>query len=366
MKKIVTVVPIAALAGIGLLAAYLQDSPSFIGEHFESSESKSLVKPSSSLASQEGVVLSQSKTNDTKQIIKPVRYGDYQSVYGALPSSLEGAPLPTGLSVDSDGNLIPTIALQRLFDFFLTTVGEEPLEQVVDRIKEYLDFQLDEPALSQAKAILENYQSMKASIIEMENAWSEDIGMGAPRPDFQSIVERKRDIRREHLGEEVYQAFYEMDDQLDDYMLKKLDILKNDALSEEEKEQQLASIEALLPDNVQEKKSEQRQIDQLYEDIEQAKALGASEQEIYQMRLETLGAEKAERYQKAERVQQSWNARVLQYRKERNQIINSSLSEQDQAEQIELLRESHFEGRELMRIPVIDRMKDQEEAGNSQ
>jgi len=63
-------------------------------------------------------------------------------------------------------------------------------------------------------------------------------------------------------------------------------------------------------------------------------------------------------------AKRGWDTRVNEYRNERNQILNSTLSDEDKQSQIEALRESHFSGRELMRIPVIDRMKDQQETLN--
>ena len=351
--------PLIAVIGAGFVLSYLQSPDDSIVTPTETPQS--LQEPASiskMIQSQETLHAKKGAIEGVKQVIKPVQYGDYQSIYGPLPSSLEGAPLPTGLSIDAQGQLVPTVALQRLFDFFLTTVGEEPLERVIERINEYLAFQLEEPALSQAKGILENYQAMKTAMIEMEQNWSEEIEMTGDRPEFQAIVDRKRDLRREFLGEEVYQAFFETDEKLDNYMLQKLTILKDDTLTEPEKQARLTEIEALLPEKFQEKKAQERQLDNFYQEVEQAKSQGASEQDIYQMRLETLGAEKADRYQQAERAQQSWDDRVTVYREERQQILDSGLSAQDQADQIQALREMHFEGRELMRIPVIDRMKD--------
>lgn len=369
MKKIILSLSVTGSLALGAAAYYLQTQSHSLRP--QSSDHLSSTVDKHSLSSIDQASESNMTSADAghagkaeEVIIKPVRYGDYQSAYGALPKSLEGAPLPTGLSIDSDGHLIPTIALQRLFDFFLTTVGEEPLERVAERIEEYLDFQLDEPALSQAKVVFKNYQTMKNGIMAMESDWSEQIENGASRPGFSQIVARKREIRLAHLGEEVYDAFYQRDDQLDNYMLEKLAVLKDDSLSEDEQTQKLEEIEQLLPEAFQQKRTAEREQQQLQKDIEQAKAQGATETEIYQMRLEVMGAEKANRFQRADLAQRSWDERVSQYRIERNQILNSALSEQDKESQIQRLRETHFKGRELMRIPVIDRMKDQSQTLN--
>lgn len=352
---------VIACAVIGGTRYYLNQSssPSF-PSGAELSQSADVISGSDSDPS----AMNPSDNPEAQVIIKPVKYVDYRSVYGPLPGSLEGAPLPTGLSVDSDGQLIPTAALQRLFDYFLTTVGEEPLDRVVERIREYLDVQLDEPALSQANQVLDTYLAMKEAIIAMEAEWSEQVAQGGPRPNFQDIFDRKKALRLELLGEEVYEAFYQRDEQMDEYTLRKLTILKDEELTQEEKNQQLAEIENVLPEDLQQKKEEERALEQLEDDIRVAQAQGASDTEIYQMRLEVMGAEKANRFQRADLAKRGWDTRVTEYRNERNQILNSTLSDEDKQSQIEALRESHFSGRELMRIPVIDRMKDQQETLN--
>ena len=74
------------------------------------------------------------------------------SIPEQLPASLAGTSVPEGWArTDRLGNLIPTPHLRQLFEYFLSALGEESLQQLVARIQAALSV-LDEPARSQALA----------------------------------------------------------------------------------------------------------------------------------------------------------------------------------------------------------------------
>src|SRR5690606_32313520 len=67
-----------------------------------------------------------------------------------LPASLEGTSVPPGLLEDGNGNLVPTPGLRDIFDYFLSVLGEEPLDVIVARINAYLASNLSASAATQA------------------------------------------------------------------------------------------------------------------------------------------------------------------------------------------------------------------------
>lgn len=46
-----------------------------------------------------------------------------------LPTSFRGTSVDGSFSVDASGNLLITRDIRNLFDYFLSAVGEEPLQQ---------------------------------------------------------------------------------------------------------------------------------------------------------------------------------------------------------------------------------------------
>ena len=48
--------------------------------------------------------------------------------YNTLPLSLNGTPRPTAVGVNEDDELIADHRVRNLFEYYLTAIGEEPLE----------------------------------------------------------------------------------------------------------------------------------------------------------------------------------------------------------------------------------------------
>src|SRR5690606_35982898 len=74
-----------------------------------------------------------------------------------MPASLRGTEVDGVFQVDQAGNLLITEDLRRIFDYFLSSIGEESVQQSIARLRAYIGSQLEEPAASQALAILNQY-----------------------------------------------------------------------------------------------------------------------------------------------------------------------------------------------------------------
>ncbi|MGV8597295.1 lipase secretion chaperone, partial [Pseudomonas aeruginosa] len=70
-----------------------------------------------------------------------------------LPTSFRGTSVDGSFSVDASGNLLITRDIRNLFDYFLSAVGEEPLQQSLDRLRAYIAAELQEPARGQARQV---------------------------------------------------------------------------------------------------------------------------------------------------------------------------------------------------------------------
>lgn len=287
-----------------------------------------------------------------------ITYDTYESRYGVLPRSLRDTTIPTAFLIDAQGHLIPDTTLRRCFDYFFTTVGEEPIERILERLQELLQSLLKEPALGEALAILDEYVALKQAEVDLQQQLGNDYRAGGRMTDLYERARLLRELRMSNLSPEVYEAFFAAQDKREDYTLKKMDILKDKSLSTEERIAELKDIETMLPESVQQRKAEEHAKELMHERVATAKAAGASDAEIYQLRSETVGPEAAERFAEADRNQNQWDQRIAAYRNERQSILDSNLSEQDKLQQINALREQHFSDTEQMRIPVIDRMMD--------
>lgn len=301
---------------------------------------------------------------DHEEIAPIIFYDTYQSVHGALPPSLAGTTIPFKLSITESGELIVDEHLRTLFDYFLTLDGEEPLEIILERIKELLATHLPEAAKSRAIEVLESYLALKNAELELNQQMRNEFEATGRRPSIGEMKAAIKGVRGASLDPEVYDAFYRVEDQLDEYTISRIKIQGDDSLSQDEKQQALLEIEQLLPQASQAQLQKERSTQQIYQDVETARAEGATDEEIFSMREQAFGTEAAHRYAKADEKKAHWESRIANYRQERQMILETTgVSEQDKEMQINELRERHFSGNELKRIPVIDKMRDAQ-AGN--
>lgn len=298
-----------------------------------------------------------------KRWLPPViHYDTYTSTYGPLPTSLHGTQIPFFLQIDERGELIVNDALRVLFDYFFTTTGEEPVDTVIARIRELLDKQLPSPARERAQAILDHYIALKKAESELRKQLAFEFEASQRNTDLNERARLLRDLRATHLDQETYQAFFGEEEQRNDYTLKRLDILRDSSLDENQRAAALEAIEALLPPSEREEVRAQRETQSLSQQVAQARATGATDADIFQMREAVYGAETAQRFADADQQQAHWDTRIAAYRSLRATILNTpGVSATDKEQQIATLRAQHFDEMEQKRLSAIDRMLDAEQ-----
>lgn len=333
------------------------------------------VKASAS-SSQTGMPAKSSNTDDVHMAHKTVPSEavlPYKSKYGPLPGSLEGTIMQQALALDEDGNLRISGDIQRIFDFFLATIEEEDLSVILQRIEEYLDFHLDEPALSQSLDIMNQYIAFKKALFDFEVQRSETLKAVTesqsmlpttiPGETYLDLLEEQllaqKDLRSLHLDPQVHEAFYADEEVYDDYSLARIKVQADKILSEAEKQQKLAEIDARAPAELVASRRETQITDILKAETQALKERGASASEIKQLRTEMLGAEAAERFEALDQERAVWQQRIDGYIEQRQTILAmQGLSTQAKAQQIEQLRQTQFDQREQIRISVYEQRAD--------
>lgn len=293
----------------------------------------------------------------------------YKSVYGPLPGTLEGTLMQQALVVDEQGNLRISSDLKRVFDYFLSTIEEEPLEVILNRIREYLDFSLDEPALTQAKDIMGQYVAFKTALFDFEEARAESlqdimIQSGEVKGAhylalLKEQLDAQRDLRSLHLGAETHEAFYADQEAYDRYSLARMEVNADKTLTEEEKRARFADIDAQAPADIVESRRASQITDILKEKTQTLKSAGASQQDIKALRTEMLGVEAAERFDVLDQERATWQGRIDSYLQRRQAILaNEGLDVVAQQQQIHTLRQNEFDAREQIRLNVYERKAD--------
>lgn len=277
----------------------------------------------------------------------------------ALPASLRGTEVDGGFRVDENGNLIIEQGIKRYFDYFMATVGEESIAEITARIYSAIMTELEEPARTQALTILEGYLAYKASLYELEQQLGDFNPASFNEGQLPLLADRLDaifDARRMHLSEDVVDAFFSEDEAVDRYTLNRLRLLHDKTLSEDQRRDQLAQLEAELPEDVRQQRAEVTQYQRYLIEEEKLEKQSASPAEIHQLRSQEFGEEAAVRLAELDQKRVEWDQRLQQYRKEKTQLKSSGLSQQDIGEQVERLRSQYFSEIEVRRVKALDRI----------
>lgn len=271
-----------------------------------------------------------------------------------LPQSLQGTDVDGEILIDEQKNLHVTKRLRDLFDYFLSTLGEESLQTIVDRVRAYVQHRVPEPAASQVLALFDQYLGYRNALKQVDEAG----GKSSDQIDPDAIERQKaqeKSLREKYFNAEQIEAFFGDEDALDTFSLQSLRINQDKNLSDAEKARQLNELTSQLPENVQQQMKTALQGEQLQTLTEEWKKRGGSAAELRQIRQNLVGVEATERLEALDQQRAGWQQRVNQYLDQREQILNNkALSEAQQQQQIAALKQQEFDSAEQQRLPAFE------------
>lgn len=290
---------------------------------------------------------------DAQQIQAAQRAQGFVTGLERLPASLQGTSVDGEILIDEQKNLHVSRGLRQLFDYFLSTVGEESLPTVVARVEAYLRNHTPQPAQNQVIDLFHRYLQVLDDLRHVKQAG------GSTQLDLDAVTRQKAEvnqIRHRHLSNEEIKAFYGEEDALDDYTLASLRIQQNPQLSATEKARQLADLAQQQPASLSAQQKTLQQYQQLETLTAELRARNASPQELQAMRTQLVGAEAASRLEALDQETASWNQRVSQYLSARQQILQQNASNPAaQTQQIEALRQQMgFDAEAQKRLPTFE------------
>lgn len=261
------------------------------------------------------------------------------------------------LKTTAAGDLIVGKEVKELFEFYLSAIGEESLEQTLYRIQHELAEQLAQPALDQAKSLLKRYVDYKIELITLEIEVNSEISNGLSEVDRIRMQKTQlTELRNQYFNQSEYEPFFQQEETYDTYMLDHLVISQNNNLTDAERKQQLAILEHSLPQEIKDTRNRVSQHSNLYESANALRKKGATEEEIYQLRANALGDGPALAMAKLDANRAQWQQRLDNFASDKQQIERSGLSEEDQSVAINRLIESQFSGTEKIRVKAINRL----------
>jgi lipase chaperone LimK len=264
--------------------------------------------------------------------------------------SLEGT-FPDGKLNTQGDALVVDAGLVRMFDYYLSAIGEQPLDAIRVEIEREIDRRLQGRAAEQAKHFLGRYLDYKRALVDAEkDAQNAGNSIAAIRARMAAL----REVRARFFSEQESQAIFGLSDADDEDAVARLAISQDATLDDAQKREKLAALDAALPEALRKAREEPVKVLKLEETVAKKRAEGASDDDIYRYRAAAFNPEAAARFADLDREEAAWKARIASYLSQRNQVVATAVSEADKQAQIDQLRRSLFTPAEQKRLPAYE------------
>lgn len=255
--------------------------------------------------------------------------------------SLRDTAVDGALTLDAAGKPVVDRAMRRLFDYFLTRLGERDLAAIRNDLRRYLQPRLGAPAQAQVLAWFDAYVAL-----ERESA---ALGVGS---DLRADLERRRELRRRRLGAAVAQAWYGEEELRLAQTIARQALLRDHGLTPAQRAARLRELEAAQSDAT---RVESDNVTLAMRQSAQFEAQGIGPERRYAEREAAFGAPAAQRLADLDQRRAHWNRRVAEYRAGRERVLadRSLDAAQRQARLTALL--APFDARERLRVEALTR-----------
>ncbi|MBK7004102.1 MAG: lipase secretion chaperone [Burkholderiales bacterium] len=251
------------------------------------------------------------------------------------------------------GGALALAELKRMFDYYLSAVGEQTVAAITQKIHLELERTLPADQVPQAKRLFGLYVEFKTALIELERKPGlSGQGVQAIRNRFVAM----QDLRARFFNAEETQAMFGFEDAYDTDALARLEISQNSALSATQRQEQLAALDAAMPEDLRRERDAPRVILRVEEKVADMRAKGASDDDIYRVRAKEFSPEAAARLADLDREEAEWKRRIANYLGERSQLLQAQANapEADRHMALMKLQQAQFSEDERRRLPAYE------------
>ncbi|MBK8285569.1 MAG: hypothetical protein IPK97_12260 [Ahniella sp.] len=259
------------------------------------------------------------------------------------PASLIGTEVD-GAVTFHQGRVAPDIALRRLFDYFLSALGELSPAQIRTWLEAHVREQYGTSAVPELLDLFDRYVALLQAAERLQLA-----GLDQRERHTQIAMLRER-----LLGRDLAEAFYGAEDRYLRYTLDRIDVLRDKSLTASDRATRLETLAKALP-------AEERQLQNdstlgvlVDEQTQQLDALGTDAAERFAEREALVGKAAAERLAALDGERAQWQQRVDRYKAARSAIQNDpNLDAATRTQRIQALLVSSFDEAERRRIESL-------------
>ncbi len=310
--------------------------------------------------------------SDSEHSLQDLPYRPDKFITGVenLPRSLQGTEVDGEIIINDKAQLVATRGLRRLYDYFLSALGEEDSETIDARVEAYILHTTPQPAANEAINLYYQYQSYLKQVNAIQSQFDEPTNFNEALQKVEQgelnieAIDRQQQqlktVRSQLFNSKVEAAFFGTEDQLQAYNKQMLKIAQDKSLSNAEKQQAKQRYLQNLPDSLTKKQAEQQaNLQQLMTRTEQMKKRGADEQQLFEMRTELVGIEAAHRLAELDKQTQDFDRRFESYQQQKQQITASNASPSEKQQQIAALEQKLFSDNEQKRLVGYGKFKNQ-------
>lgn len=266
--------------------------------------------------------------------------------YFAFVPSMAGTR-PDGAVRASGGRLDVNAELAYLFDYYLAGLGERPLEALRAEIIRELERRLQPGPAAEARRLLDAYLAYKRALVDVER--------GLPPQTDPVLRARQRltamqQLRAAYFSNAEIAGLFSASDAYDIDAIAHLAIHSDASLSEAQRKQKLATLDAALPQKAREEKDAPSRVLRLEEAVNAARARGADDNEVYRLRSAALSPGAAARLADVDREEADWQRRIAAYQAQRRELLQNAAP----AATLQQLRERGFSADEQKRLPAYE------------
>ncbi|HWT16171.1 MAG TPA: lipase secretion chaperone [Patescibacteria group bacterium] len=265
------------------------------------------------------------------------------------PASLRDSAPDGAVTLDANGRVQASVELRRLFDYFLTALGERDVAAIRDLLLAHVRSLHGEVVAAEVAALFDRYVDFQQALAAMN---------APPGESLRARLARVRDLRQRLLDPAMAEAFFGDEDRYTAYTLDRRDLLADTGLDERTREQRLEELAARLSPEQRASMREANAALLIDEQNRQFDALQLDPAQRQSEREALFGTEAAQRLAQADAEQAAWDARVRAYVLAREAIrADVRLDAAARERAIAQLRARSFDAPEQRRIQSLEAVR---------
>ncbi|MBL0040449.1 MAG: hypothetical protein IPP28_05230 [Xanthomonadales bacterium] len=262
------------------------------------------------------------------------------------PASLRDSEPDGAVTLDASGRVVASLELRRLFDYFLSALGERDVAAIRALLLAHVRALHGDVVAADVAALFDRYVDYQQALASMNVP---------PGDDLRERLARVHELRQRLLDTAMAEAFFGDEERYTEYTLDRRDVMADDALDERARRQRLDELDARLSPEQRAGMQEANTALLVDEQNRQFDALRLDPAQRQSEREALFGAEAAQRLAQADAEQAAWDARVRAYVQARDALradVRLDGAGRDRA--ITQLRERSFDAAEQRRVASLE------------